>query len=60
MDDGWPAVMGYLRKAWKKWDWLSQILVREGDNPCVSEMFFKAFFQEVLLFGSESLVMTPA
>ena len=52
--------MGYLRKAWKKWDWLSQILVREGDNPCVSEMFFKAFFQEVLLFGSESLVMTPA
>ena len=48
-----------LRKAQKKWSWLSRILVREGDNPWALGMFFNAVVQAVLLFGSETWVMTP-
>ena len=38
---------------------LMRILVREGVNLRVYGMFFKAVVQVVLLFGSETWVMTP-
>ena len=41
-DDGCLAVAGNLRKARKSWARLLTILVIEGENPRVSEMFFKA------------------
>ena len=52
LDNDWPAVVGNLREARKKWAWLLRILEQEGENPWVSGMFFKAVVQAVLLFRS--------
>ena len=38
---------------------LSRILSREGSAPRVSEFFFNAVVQTVLLFGAENWVVTP-
>jgi hypothetical protein len=40
-------------------DYISRILRCEGANPIISTMFYKAVVQTVLLFGSETWVMTP-
>ena len=37
---------------------MSHILSREGAAPLVSELFFKAVFQAILLFREETLVVT--
>ena len=37
---------------------MSHILSREGAAPLVSEFFFKAVFQAMLLFREETLVVT--
>ena len=58
-DYGWPAVAGNLHKARKSWGRMSQILIREGAEPKVSKLFFKAVIQAVLLFGAETWVLTP-
>ena len=60
LDDAWPELVGNLNNVMKRWVWLLIILRREGVNPRVSGMFFKAVVQVVLLFGSEMWVMTPA
>ena len=57
--DDWPVVMGNLKKERKSWSWLTRTLGREGRNLRVSGMFFKAVVQAVLIFGSETWVMTP-
>ena len=54
-DDDWPTVVGNLQKARKSWGRLLRNLSREGVDPKVSEYFFKA----LLLFGSETWVITP-
>ena len=48
-----------LRKLRNSWGRMSQILSREGAYPKVSEHFFKAEVQAVLLFGAETCVLTP-
>ena len=58
-DNDWLAVVGNTRKNRKSWVCLTRILRREGAIPRVSGMFFKAVVQAVLLFGSETWVMTP-
>ena len=58
-DGDWPAVVGTLRKARKSWERLARIMGREGSNPRVSGVFFEAVVQELLLFGSDTWVMTP-
>ena len=58
-DNDCPAVMINLKNARKSWSKLMRILVREGDNLRVSGMFFSTVVQVVLLFGSETWVMTP-
>ena len=58
-DDNWPEVVGNLWKAWKSWEQMVRIVVREGAIPWVLGVFFKAVVQKVLLFGSEMWVMTP-
>ena len=55
----WQAVVGILIKAWKSWERMTRILGREGANSRVSGVFLKAVVQAVLLFGSETWVMTP-
>jgi len=51
----WAALCTNLRRARYKWYKLSNLLSREGANPCV-----KAVVQTVLLFGCESWTMTDA
>ena len=58
-DDDCPAVVGNLRKARKSWERLARILGREGSNTRVSRMFFTSVVQAVLIFGSETWVLTP-
>ena len=57
-DDDWLEVVGNLGKAQKSWGRLSRILSREGEDPKVSGNFYKAVAQAVLLFGTETWVLT--
>ena len=57
-DDDWPAVAGNIRKARVSWGRLAQVLVREGADPKVSQSFYTAVTQQVLLFGAETWVLT--
>ena len=58
-DDDWPAVAGNLAKARKSWGRMQGILRREGSTTRISENFFKAVVQQVLLFGAETWLVTP-
>ena len=57
--DDWPAVAGKLAKARKSWGRLQGILSREGATKQVSDNFFRAVVQQVLLFGAEMWVVYP-
>ena len=57
--DDWLTVVDNLGKARKSWGRLSRILIREGADPKVSVHFYKAVSKAVLLFGSETWVLTP-
>ena len=48
-----------MKKARKSLARMTSILGQEGADPGVSGMFFKAVVQTVLLFGSETWVLTP-
>ena len=48
--------MEYTREAWRR---MTRILSREGAELRVSDFFFKAIVQLVLLFSSETWVVTP-
>ena len=55
-DDDRPAVLHNIRKARQVWGWLGKLLRREGSEPVVSEKFYRAVVQAVLLFGEETWV----
>ena len=58
-DDDCPAVVRNL--SWERavWRRMAHILSREGAAPRVSGFFFKDVVQALLLFGSETWVVTP-
>ena len=56
---GLPEVVHNLRKAQKKWEWLSQVLRREGVDAWMSGLFYVMVVQVVFLYGSETWVMYP-
>ena len=58
-DDDLPEVLGDLRKVRKSWSRMDMILRQEGVIPRVLGVFFKAVVKEVLLFGSNTWVLTP-
>ena len=58
-DDYCPEVVGTLRKAQKSCERMASILGWEGTFPRVLGVLFKAVVQAVLLFGSETWVLTP-
>ena len=58
-NDDWLAVAGNLRKARAKWARLSKILGREGVDAVIASKFYIAVVQSILLFGSETWVVTP-
>jgi hypothetical protein len=57
-DDDWLDIIKSLVKARQRWDRISRVLTREGATPRVSAMFYKAVIQTVLLYGSETWVLT--
>ena len=59
-DEDWPAFLRNIWRARKVWGKLGKFLRREGGEPIISEKFYRAVVQEVLLFGSETWVLTAA
>ena len=57
-DDDWLAVVGNLGEVRKSWGRLSRILSREGADPNLSGIFYKAVAQSVFLFRAETWVLT--
>ena len=58
-DNDWLVVVGNLGKARRSLGRLSLVLIREGAYPKVSRTFYKAVAQVVLLFETETWVLTP-
>ena len=58
-DNNWPAVEWNLWRARGKWGWLTKILGREGSYKRTAGRLYVAVVQAVLLFGSETWVLTP-
>ena len=60
LDDNFPAVLKNIRKARKVWGRLGKLLRCEGADIIVSEKFYRAVVQAVLLVGAETWFMTVA
>ena len=58
-NDDWPAVGWNLRRVPGKWGKVAKILGWEGEYRRTTGMFNVAVVQMVLLFGSETWVLTP-
>ena len=58
-DDDWPSVVRNLRKARRKWVWLTRVLGREGADARILGQIYLAVVQSVMLYGSDTWVMTP-
>ena len=56
-ENEWLEVVGNLRKVLKKWERMSRILVKEGEDARMPRTLSKAVLQAVLLFGSETWVL---
>ena len=59
-DDDVRTVRSQLCKARGTWARVGQVLRRENAPPRVSAKFYKAIVQSVLLYGSETWVLSPA
>ena len=57
-DDDWLAVQGNVCRARQKWGRIGRILSKEKAKPRIMAIFYKAVVQSVLLYGSESWVLT--
>jgi hypothetical protein len=59
MDEDAPYVHNNVVKALQMWTQASRILLHEKPTPSTTVMFYKSVAQTVLLFGSETWVVTP-
>ena len=50
-------MVGNIRKERRSWGRLARVLSREGADPKVSRTFYISVTQDVLLFGSKTLVV---
>ena len=57
-DNDWLAVAGNIKKAWQSWGRLARLIGRKGADSKVSRAFYITVTQAVLLFGSETWVLT--
>ena len=58
-DDSDQGAIDYnLSKARKVWGMVSRVLSQERSNPKIMASFYKAVVQSILLYGSESWVLT--
>ena len=55
----WTELVSNLRKSRGKWNMMSMILGREGEDSQTSGMFYNAVMQANLLIRSENLVVIP-
>ena len=55
--DDWLAVRQNIMRARLVWGRLGKLLRREGADPRVTEMFYRAVVQEILLHGSKTWVL---
>ena len=57
-EDDWPSVVRNLWHARQNWAWLTQILSREGADARTLRQIYLTVVQLVLLYRSDSLVLT--
>ena len=58
-DNDWSEVERNLWRAQGNWGRLEKILGREGADRRTAGVFYMAVVQAVLLFGSETWILTP-
>ena len=58
-DNNWTAVVRNLSWVMTVWKRITRILIREGAEPRVPAFFFNRMVQVVMLFDSETWVVTP-
>ena len=58
-DNNWPAVVKILSRSWTFWRRILRILSREEVAPRVSGFFLNSVVQALLLFGSDTWMVTP-
>ena len=58
-DDDWPSVVRNLWRSRQKWAWLTHILIRERSDAHTLGHIYLAVVQLVLLYWSETWVLTP-
>ena len=59
-DDDWPEVWRNIMRARLFWGGLGTLIRQEGVDPKLVAVFYRAVIQAVLLFGSETLVLSAA
>ena len=59
-EDDCPAVLRNIQRVRQVWGRLGKFLRREGADPIISEKFYRVVVQAVLLFGSETWVLSAA
>ena len=57
IDDDWPAVRRNIMRARSVWGRLGTFIRREGAEPKVSEIFYRAVVQAIILYGLEAWVL---
>ena len=55
-----PAIRRNIKKARRQWGQFRKVLEREPVPPRVARMFYQAVIASVLLYGSESWVVSPS
>ena len=56
-DDYFPAVRQNIMRVRLVWGRLGTLLLQEGADPKMSEIFYRAVLQAILLYGSETWVL---
>ena len=59
-DDNWPAVRRNIIRTRSVWGRLGTLILPEGAEPRVAEMFYRLVVQVVLLYGSDTWVLLSA
>ena len=57
-DDDWPAIRRKIKQARTVWERLGKLLIQEGADTRVAEMFYREVVQAVLLFVSDTCLIS--
>ena len=59
-DNDWTVARQNIRKDRQIWGRLGKILIQEGPDPIISAAFYHMVVQAVILFGTETWVLTSS